>query len=336
MKLIQPSHQIRKGQKTVPAALCAVLLAVCLTGGVSKVKGQGLSLRGELSLAGTLSDADEAQRQVMARYLPEISLGFPLSESLTLDLSGSANLWAYGVSSVDGKDLSSSDAEPYRAWLRLSAPRFEVRAGLQKISFGSANLFRPLMWFDRLDPRDPLQLTEGVWGVLARVYLPGNVTGWGWAVSGEDERKGWEIIPTLEGAAEGGGRLQIPFGPGEVAGSYNHRRLDIGSLGTFPAGAFPATGDEHRFAIDGKWDLELGIWVEAVFTRQESQALEKEWIQALSVGADYTFEFGNGLTVLAEHLYKENPSFRTVSSPAGSGFVEAEDPPAEPDGLILT
>ena len=65
-----------------------------------------MSLRGEVSLAGTLSDADEAHRQVLARYLPEISLGFPLARSMTVDLLGSANLWAYGAQDADGQELS--------------------------------------------------------------------------------------------------------------------------------------------------------------------------------------------------------------------------------------
>jgi hypothetical protein len=279
-------------------------------------------VRGEASLAGTISDAHEARRQVLARYVPEVSFGFPLDESLTLDFSASANLWAYAAPEVDGADPSGSDAEAYRAWMRVSASRFEIRAGLQKISFGSAALFRPLMWFDRVDPRDPLQLTEGVWGGLGRFYLPGNVTAWAWAVRGQDERKGWEVIPTLEGAAEGGGRLQLPLGPGEIAGTYNRRRIDVGSLGLFPPGAFSTEGVEDRFAIDGKWDLEVGVWLEAVWVRQESEALETEWMKAVSVGTDYTFRVGNGLTVLAEHLYKENPAFRTLNVPDGPGGGE--------------
>ena len=53
---------------------------------------------------------------------------------------------------------------------------------LPEISFGSASLSRPLMWFDRVDPLDPLQLTEGVWAVLGRAHLPGNITAWGWVL----------------------------------------------------------------------------------------------------------------------------------------------------------
>lgn len=334
MRRNNTSDILSAGRSPRSAGVSVFLLVAWLAGAPAEALGQGLSVRGEASLAGTLRDADGARREVLARYLPEISFGFSLSESVTLDFSGSANLWAYGAAGGSGSDPSRSDADPYRAWLRFSAPRFEVRAGLQKISFGSANLFRPLMWFDRVDPRDPLQLTEGVWGALGRFYLPGNVTGWGWVVRGEYDRKGWEIVPTLAGTAEGGGRIQLPLGPGEIAGTYNRRRIDVGSLGVFPVGTLPSAAWEDRFAVDGKWDLELGVWVEAVFTRQQSEAFENEWSRAVSFGADYTFDIGNGLTMLAEHLSKENPSFKNNSPQAGDGMEEGEGSPAEAAGFF--
>lgn len=57
---------------------------------------------------------------------------------------------------------------------QLSGRVSELRLGLQKINFGSAQLFRPLMWFDKMDPRDPLQMTDGVWGALYRYYFRNN------------------------------------------------------------------------------------------------------------------------------------------------------------------
>ena len=70
--------------------------------------------------------------------------------------------------------------------------------GLQKINFGSAVLLRPLMWFDSLDPRDPLQLTDGVYAVLLRYYFPNNANLWAWALYGNDSPKGWESAATAE------------------------------------------------------------------------------------------------------------------------------------------
>ncbi len=296
--------------------ICAGLLALPCDG-----EAQAGSVRGQASLGGATSSSTEAQRELRFRYQPEWSAAKALSPTLTLDAMAAANLWASTVSPGSGASRSDNGARPYRAWVRLSAPRLEVRAGLQKIAFGSANVFRPLMWFDQVDPRDPLQLSEGVWGVLTRAYLPGNVTAWIWGIVGKEERKGWEVIPTEEGATEGGGRLEIPIGSGEVAATYHRRRFDLAPLGVVTPGS-PATGSEDRFAFDGRWDLDFGLWLEAALVRQHSEALEDPWTRALSVGADYTFGIGNGLTVLTEHLDRESPTF---AAPPGSDGPEVLD-----------
>ena len=68
--------------------------------------------------------------------------------------------------------------------MRYSSDQFELRLGLQKINFGSASMLRPLMWFDQMDPRDPLHLTDGVWGLLARYYFLNNANIWLWGLYG--------------------------------------------------------------------------------------------------------------------------------------------------------
>jgi hypothetical protein len=299
------------------------------------VKGQGPNLRGEASLSGVLTDVPGARRQFLARYLPELSCGLSVSGALTADLFASPNLWISrpSPSGDDEAAPSRQGVEPYRAWLRVSTPRFEARAGLQRISFGSASVLRPLMWFDRLDPRDPLQLTEGIWGVLGRAYLPGNATVWAWAVRGEDDRRGWELIPGVGGKVEGGGRVQVPLGPGEVAASFHHRRLDLGGLGLFAPGTPVPGGREDRFGVDGKWDVEVGVWVEAEVVRQDSEALRKRWLRGITVGADYTFKLRNGLTILGEHMVKETPSFKPLSPSPAPGGVAPFSPSPAPGGV---
>ncbi|MDR1585772.1 MAG: hypothetical protein LBS07_06360, partial [Prevotellaceae bacterium] len=103
----------------------------------------------------------------------------------------------------------------------------EVRLGLQKINFGSAQLFRPLMWFDAIDPRDPLQMTDGVWGGLFRYYFQNNANFWLWTLYGNDEVKGWETAPSAQSLPEIGGRVQLPLKQGEVALSYHLREADF-------------------------------------------------------------------------------------------------------------
>ena len=112
--------------------------------------------------------------QLGGRFIPEFSLSQGLSDSLTLDAELSLN--GYGTAELRSTaDIQmEGEVKPYRFWLRLSSSRFEARLGLQKINFGSATLLRPLMWFDSLDPRDPLQLTDGVYGLLLRYYFQNN------------------------------------------------------------------------------------------------------------------------------------------------------------------
>jgi hypothetical protein len=147
------------------------------------------------------------------------------------------------------------------------------------------------MWFDRLDPRDPLQITDGVYGLLLRYYFVNNTNIWIWGLYGNEKTKGWEAIPTQEGSVEYGGRLQIPLFTGELAVTYHHRQIVIGK-----------PSPENRYALDGKWDIGIGIWIEGTLTHQENELLITPWQRAISTGLDYTFDLGNGLYILGEHF----------------------------------
>ncbi len=240
--------------------------------------------------------------QIGGRFIPEFSLSQRISGSFSLDANLSLN--AYGLAGVRSLEDIQTEGEirPYRFWLRLSTSRFEARLGLQKINFGSATLLRPLMWFDSLDPRDPLQLTDGVYALLVRYYFQNNANIWFWGLYGNDSAKGWESIATANDTVEYGGRAQLPLLRGELALTYHHRRIDL-----FPApGApMPLSGErvpESRIGLDGKWDLGIGLWFEGTLTHQESDLLPQPWQRAYALGADYTLSWGNGLTVMGEHL----------------------------------
>jgi hypothetical protein len=127
--------------------------------------GQIWSLRGQAS--GWIISNPEISpvSQMGFRYLPELSIGKKIDSSLFADMDVSLNSYAFGNFDKDKNSKYEKNIKPYRAWLRLASNTFEIRGGLQKINFGSATLFRPLMWFDKIDPRDPLQLTDGVNGL---------------------------------------------------------------------------------------------------------------------------------------------------------------------------
>lgn len=289
----------------LPARAVVVIQAVLF---LARAAGaQTLTLQGQLSSWFTLADTQPSTSVVGVRYLPTLSIEHALPQSRLVDGEVSINAYGFGESrSWDGVD-TEGNIKPYRGWVRFKSPRFEARAGLQKINFGSALLLRPLRWFDSVDPRDPLQLTDGVYALLLRGYLPRNVTAWGWGLYGNEQRKGLELNPTRARTPEYGGRLEAPLFKGAIAGSLHHRQADL-SKGLAIAGDNEDTHSrETRYGADGKWDVGIGVWFEGEVVRQRRPAQPAAASEALTVGADYTFAVGNGLHVLAESFIQELP-----------------------------
>ena len=164
------------------------------------------------------------------RFIPELTFSLPAGRGLTLDAEISANAYGDVTFLSDASTDASAGLKPYRGWLRLSTPRFEARVGLQKLSFGPATLFRPLMWFDSLDPRDPLQITNGVYGLLLRYYSTGNANVWAWSLYGNKDRRGFDLAPPDNKSPEFGGRLEVPLFKGEIGATYHHRKAAIDGL----------------------------------------------------------------------------------------------------------
>lgn len=237
------------------------------------------------------------------RYIPTFSLEGSFDKKYKLD--GEFSLNAYGnLDFYTFKDIhSDGDIKPYRMWVRFSTRQFEARLGLQKINFGSAALFRPLMWFDRLDPRDPLRLTDGVYGLLLRYYFLNNTNIWLWGLYGNNQTKGWESIPTSDKTIEYGGRAQIPAGKGELGFSFHHRTIDLSEIPFEKPLPEDKNAPENRIALDGKWDIGVGLWFEGAVFKKNSSWLIYPWQQSLTIGMDYTFSIGNGLNVVGEHFF---------------------------------
>ncbi len=236
------------------------------------------------------------------RFIPEFTLKESLSQDLSFDFEMSVN--AFGTAQIRSaeKIQTDGDVDLYRMWGRISTSRFEARLGLQKINFGSATLLRPLMWFDSIDPRDPLQLTDGVYGLLLRYYFLSNANVWLWGLYGNDNPKGWDFFPSKPESVEYGGRIQLPLGTGEWALTYHHRKMDP-SRGPFDLAQNDIYVPEDRYALDGKWDLGIGLWFESTLTHQRTDLFPYSWQRAINIGVDYTFGLGNGLHALSETFF---------------------------------
>jgi hypothetical protein len=281
--------------------------------------GQTCILQGQAS--GWLSSHSETSplSQTGFRYIPDLSLRKNIDSSLSVDMDLSLNGYASGNFGKDENPDYQKDIKPYRAWLRFASNTFEIRAGLQKINFGSATLFRPLMWFDRVDPRDPLQLTDGVTGLLARYYFLNNANVWLWGLFRNNETKGWEITPTEHSSVEYGGRIQLPLLNGETGLSYHHRMTDITALYPFLQENGNASIPENRYGVDSKWDLGVGLWFEAVLIHTQTDLPLLKYQRQWTVGTDYTFDIGQGLYALTEFFRSENPR-EVLSQAQGISF----------------
>ncbi|MGA2405122.1 MAG: hypothetical protein ABSF81_00035 [Bacteroidales bacterium] len=245
--------------------------------------------------------------QTGVRFLPSLSIGKNINSNLKFDSEISFDSYLDYQYAGSGNDASDSKIKPYRLWIRLSTEQFELRAGLQKINFGSASALRPLMWFDHLDPRDPLQLTDGVYALLGRYYFQNNANAWLWVLWGNDKTMGWETVPTVRKIPEFGGRIQLPVPKGEVAVSYHHRTANLAGV-LNPADIHGASSyPEDRIGLDGKWDIGPGVWAEYSLTHSTlDYAYFQPWTKLFTLGIDYTFSLGNGLYAASEFFRYSN------------------------------
>lgn len=237
--------------------------------------------------------------QVGGRFLPEINFRVPAGSKLWFEGEFSANA-AGSWTNMSENEKFYLKIKPYRAWLKIGSDQFELRAGLQKINFGAATMLRSLMWFDRIDPRDPLQLTDGVQGLLGRYYFLNNANIWLWGLYGNSGTRGWEYLKSNQHRPEFGGRLQLPAPRSEIAFTYNNREVeDSLVIAGSSTGSFHF--NEQKFAVDIKADLEIGIWAEGVLKYSNTDIIPG-YEKMITLGADYTFGIGNGLLLTFEYL----------------------------------
>jgi len=270
---------------------------------VVKVHGQTIDFSGEIAAQTFFFRAGDLPVKFGLRYIPSLDANGKISSKGSVGISVAAHVFEALILNTHHSYQNSHSFNWYRYWIRYATPKLEIRLGNQKINFGSAKLFRPLMWFDRLDPRDPLQLTNGVKALLVRTYFPDNATIWLWGLVGNRGTKGIELFSTAEGKPEFGGRIQIPFFAGELALTAHHRWVQFGDF-SMP---FSITGSssifrENRLAVDGAWDIGAGFWFESALFSYEKAGMPFQWRQMGTVGLDYTFPVGNGLYVLEENF----------------------------------
>lgn len=263
---------------------------------VTSIAQNSIDFQGQLSAITSFSPDNNLDWFAGVRYIPQVSYTINIDSIQFIDFEVATNLSSTAAFHPFNDSKTTADADPYRMWARYSKNQFEIRVGLQKIDFGVATLLRPLQWFNQIDPRDPLQLTNGVYGVLARYYFLNNANIWLWGLYGNEKTRGFDALETNAKKPEFGGRIQHPIPKGEIGFSYHHRNIDNN----------PTLGieniTENKYGIDAKWDVTVGLWFEATYSKKNKNIGSLTHQSLLNIGTDYTFELGNGLNIVAEHL----------------------------------
>ena len=259
--------------------------------------------RGQVSTLGNIHKKSSGyDSHIGIQYVPTWSLVVPWPTAL-FDTEFSLNINSQFNLKNNNENPIDFNLETYRLWLRRSTDVLDIRVGLQKITFGPARLLRSLRWFDHIDPTDPLQLTEGVWGIRAIRYFENNSNIWLWGLFGNSDTKGWEIIPTKKNNLEFGGRFQTQIGNSEIGLSAHNRIVSRRDLPEFlEINTMANATNEFRVAIDGYYDIGAGLWFEATYTHTDFGIDHPNWQALFTVGSDYTLSIGNGLTIIAEHF----------------------------------
>ncbi|MDD2584085.1 MAG: hypothetical protein WCR61_06535 [Bacteroidales bacterium] len=296
----------------------------------NKMQAQHLfEFDGQASIYGSYSPKNDLNLFIGGRYLPELNYGYTFKNKSMLDFEASANIYGSVLFSAFDSSNTDGNIKPYRVWARYTGNQFEVRLGLQKINFGTASILRPLQWFDQMDPRDPLQFTTGVYGALGRYYFLNNANIWAWVLYGNESARGFEPMSSKKNSLEFGGRIQLPVPKGEIGFTYHHRNASSKELATLPAyDNIP----ENRYGLDGKWDVEVGVWFEAVHINKAKDVGILTNQSFLTVGVDYTFALGSGLNVSLENMlisynknsfdFKENSNITATSIMYPLGFFD--------------
>ena len=284
--------------KFYTALIMMLGISLCLS-------GFSATLRNEIAATGVLyfeHENDKADLSIL--YQPELNVSHNFSSKFFISGQVMGNAMVRQIFR-SGDDDFIQRGKLYRLWVKAGTPQLEARIGLQRLNFGSAQILRPLQWFDNLDPTDILERTEGVQAALVRYYFLNNANVWLWGIRGEGKPHGLMTTVTKEGTPELGGRLQYPLTKGEIGFTANHR-FETQILGK-------DTGSETRIGLDAKYDLGVGLWAEGYISSIEDYEIyylvgdqfephlfiNKHQVP-LTLGLDYTIGLGNGIYTLAE------------------------------------
>jgi len=230
----------------------------------------------------------------------ELRLGV-LGNAVTLDEWALDYEMTAEAKQADGPSVQSglrdvTDVDFFRAWLRFGNERMEIRGGRQKILFGAGAIFRPLGFFDTRDVTGVVPQTRGIDSVRATYFFDDTTSLQGWAVPGRLKdylivRMRWE---GLIAGQETGAVVQY------------HPKNDIKDLPQF-------SQELVQLGYHIKGEKNIAYWNESRLDIEQKAGADPLRFDTV-LGADYTFDIGEGLHFLVEYfLSKRQKRFSIVS-----------------------
>jgi hypothetical protein len=205
-------------------------------------------------------------------------------EEWALDYELSADARLADGPSVQAGLRDNTDVDFFRAWLRFGNDRLKIRGGRQKILFGSGFIFRPLGFFDTRNVTGVVPETRGVDGVRATYFVSDTTSVQGWVVPG---KLGDRLLTGFrwEGLIAG-----LETG---VVAQY-HPKTDLKDLAQF-------SQELVQLGYHVKGEYNFGYWNEGRLDIEQNEDGDPLRFDTV-VGADYTFDIGEGLHFLVEYF----------------------------------
>ncbi len=212
------------------------------------------------------------------------------------------------VRQVDGPSAQSrlrpeTNAEFFRAWLRLDSGNFKIRGGRQKILFGAGTIYRPLGFFDTRNVTGVVPLTRGADGFRST-----------WFVTPSSFLEGWLVPAKKNSSFIAGLRGETLIADMEVGVVLQyHPRTDLKDLADFDQ-------EMVQLGYHIKGEMEIGYWSESRLDieMQTSSPLRFDTV----LGVDYTFDLGSGLHVLMEYFLTTREKGFTLTDPKGQRTIQ--------------
>lgn len=271
--------------------LLFLLLNLLLISSLFGIVGNSIELSNHFNLGA---------EQTWPEGAPESTLKLMWQPELDIELIGLNIVTSAQFYSTPLQDTPYIGSKLYRLWAGLDAGTWGIRTGLQRLNFGTAQVIRPLQWFDRIDPLDESQETEGVVSSILNIGLGEQAGLKLWAMAKGDKLYGTEIYRS-EGV-EPGARLEFPVPYLNLGLSYHFRNLRESTI--------LRDGKEDRFGLDVRYDGVFGAWTEVSLSSfdLETNRVIPELTLASVIGTDYTVGIGNGLYIMQETgLWQSSP-----------------------------